>query len=106
MRRQLLTALLLASLCLPAHAANQELAVAVGRSHVVRLSDTITRVAISDPNVADVVVLPDREVLVNGKAGGTANLMVWTKSGTAVYQVTVGEDIDGLLPTLARITGS
>jgi pilus assembly protein CpaC len=106
MRHTLIKGLLLAALSLPAMALGQQLNVTVGRSEVLRLPEAITRVAISDPNVADVVVLPDREVIINGKNGGIASLMVWTKAGRQTYQVSVGQDIDGLLPTLARITGS
>lgn len=106
MRRALLTTLLLAVLTRPALATDRLLNVTIGRSEVLRLPDAIVRVAISDPAVADVVVLPDREVIVNGKSGGVASLMVWTRSGRQTYEVAVGEDIDGLLPTLTRITGS
>ena len=106
MRRSLIPTLILACAVLPAQAAGRDLQVTLGRSEVIQVQETITRVAITDPTIADVVVLPDREVLVNGKTGGVTSLMVWTKTGRQLYQVTVGQDLAGLLPTLTKITGS
>jgi pilus assembly protein CpaC len=106
MRRTLISGLLLAALSLPVLADNRQLDLRVGRSQVLRLPEAITRVAISDPAIADVVVLPDREVIVNGKRGGVTSLVIWTGTGRQTYLVSVGQDIDGLLPTLSRLTGS
>lgn len=104
--RRTLATCLLASLALPAWAFGRPLELTVGRSEVIRTTEPILRVAISDPGIADVVVLPDKEVLINGKAGGVTNLMVWTQTGRQTYRVTVDQNLDGLLPMLAKVTGS
>ncbi|MBC7545049.1 MAG: type II and III secretion system protein family protein [Candidatus Sericytochromatia bacterium] len=102
----LATTVLMSAAVPSAYAAENELHVILGRSEVVQMPEAITRVAISDPSIADVVVLPDREVLINGKAGGVTSLMVWTRSGRRTYEVSVGQDLQGLLPALTQITGS
>ena len=53
----------------------------VGRSTVLKLPAPVTRVAIADPAVADVVLLGPQEVYVLGKAVGTTNLTTWGPSG-------------------------
>jgi pilus assembly protein CpaC len=55
----------------------------VGRSTVLRLPAPVTRVAIADPVVADVVLLGPQEVYVLGKTVGTTNLTTWGHSGAA-----------------------
>src|SRR5689334_20313004 len=55
----------------------------VGKSTVLRLSSPASRVAIADPNIADVVLLGPREVYVLGKAVGTTNLTTWGQAGGA-----------------------
>ncbi len=48
-----------------------------GRSTVMPTDFNITRVAVTNPAVADVVVVQPREVLIDGKAPGTVSLIVW-----------------------------
>jgi Flp pilus assembly secretin CpaC len=52
-----------------------------GRSTVVPTDFDITRIAITDPSVADAVVVQPREILVDGKKQGTVSLIVWSASG-------------------------
>jgi len=55
----------------------------VGKSSVLRLPSPATRVAIADPNIADVVLIGPREVYVLGKAVGSTNLTTWGSKGAA-----------------------
>ena len=48
-----------------------------GRSTVVPTDFDITRVAVTNPAIADVVVVQPREMLIDGKAPGTVSLFVW-----------------------------
>lgn len=56
---------------------------AVGEQRQVAPGRALTRVAVGDPDVADVLVIRDGDgrggVLVIGKAPGTTNLMLWEK---------------------------
>src|SRR5436190_17440321 len=42
-----------------------------GRSTVIPTEFDITRIAITDPKIADAVVVQQREILIDGKAAGT-----------------------------------
>jgi len=49
----------------------------------------LTRVAIGDPEIADVDVLSTDEILIKSKRAGTTNLIVWSQQGQQVFTVTV-----------------
>ena len=48
-----------------------------GRSTVLATDFDITRIAITNPAIADAVVVQPREILIDGKAPGTVSLIVW-----------------------------
>ena len=48
-----------------------------GRSTVVPTDFDVTRIAITNPEVADAVVVQPREILIDGKKAGTVSLIVW-----------------------------
>ena len=41
----------------------------------------ITRIAVTNPAIADAVVVQPREILIDGKAPGTVSLIVWGADG-------------------------
>jgi pilus assembly protein CpaC len=49
----------------------------VGRSFVLVTEYDITRVAITNPAVADATVVEPRQIVIDGKAAGTVSLIVW-----------------------------
>jgi Flp pilus assembly secretin CpaC len=49
----------------------------VGRSYLIRSPEVITRVSVANPDVADVVVMSTHDVVVNGRAGGETDVVVW-----------------------------
>jgi Flp pilus assembly secretin CpaC len=48
-----------------------------GRSYVIQPAAAITRVAVANPDVADVVVMSRRDVVVNGRVAGETDVIVW-----------------------------
>jgi pilus assembly protein CpaC len=62
----------------------------IGESQVLEFR-WVTKIAIGNPSVADVVALSDNQVLVNGKTAGETNLFVWDKRGQHEFKVAVGE---------------
>jgi pilus assembly protein CpaC len=81
---------LLLSFSLDAAAAGpQRLAVAVNQSQLMNLPG-VQRVAIANPEIADVVVVSGSEVLLVGKTPGVTTLHVWVGSIPVSYQVEVG----------------
>src|SRR5262245_5343160 len=55
----------------------RKLRVAVGRSQVLTLADSIGTVSIADDKIADVVVATPYQVLIVGKKVGITSLVVW-----------------------------
>jgi pilus assembly protein CpaC len=56
----------------------------------------VSKVAIGNPTVADVVALSDNQVLVNSKGLGETNLFVWDKDGQHEYKVVVAQGSQNL----------
>ena len=50
---------------------------AVGRSMVLPTEFEITKVAITNPAIADATVVDQREILLDGKSAGTVSLIIW-----------------------------
>lgn len=69
------------------------LVLGVGEQRQVALGRSLSRVAVGDPDVADVLVIRDGGgrggVLVVGKAPGTTNLMLWDKGRSAPQTLTL-----------------
>ena len=67
-----------------------------GRSTVLMTDYDITRIAITDPAIADAVVVQPREVLIDGKAAGTVSLIIWGTSERRQYDVVVDPGVSTL----------
>jgi pilus assembly protein CpaC len=63
--------------------------VTAGRSTVVTTEADVTRIAITDPTIADAVVVEPREILIDGKKAGTISLIVWSDSARKSYDIVV-----------------
>jgi pilus assembly protein CpaC len=63
--------------------------VTAGRSTIVATDFSITRIAITNPEVADAVVVQPREILVDGKRAGTVSLIVWSSTERKQYDIVV-----------------
>src|SRR5262252_4724162 len=55
----------------------RDLTLLEGRGELLTFQRDVNKVAISEPKVADAVVLSPREVMVNAKRIGRATLLVW-----------------------------
>ena len=89
------------SLCsLPLAGAQQvtpTISVTVNKSMVFRLAERAKRVSVSQPDVADVVVVAPSQLLINGKAVGTTSLIVFNEKGdVANYDLMVLPDVAAL----------
>jgi pilus assembly protein CpaC len=73
----------------PAAAAAQRIPLTAGRSTVLTTDFEITRIAVTNPAVADAVVVQPREVLIDGKAPGTISLIVWGTTERRQYDIVV-----------------
>lgn len=71
--------------------ASDLLSVGVHSSRYVSMPSAITRVAIGDPNIANIVQIPAsrKEFLLVGHKSGTTSLFIWTADGSR-YEYVVG----------------
>lgn len=68
----------------------QRIDMSVGRSHPITMPALISQVSIATPDVADVVVVANREIVINAKAMGETDAIVWMENGSRVhYRVAV-----------------
>lgn len=59
--------------------------VTVGKGTVVSLKELSQRVSITDPEVAELILVSPTEILLNGKQIGTTTLIVWDKDGNRTF---------------------
>src|ERR1700722_19281701 len=66
----------------------------VGRSMVLDVGTTITRVSLTSAEIADALVTAPTQLLINGKLPGTISMFVWDKGGALKrYEVSVQRDL-------------
>jgi pilus assembly protein CpaC len=84
---------------LPAPAATAEypkISLTAGRSTVLTTEFDVTRIAITNPAIADAVVVQPREILIDGKGPGTVSLIIWGGGRRTQYDVVVDAGVLGL----------
>lgn len=81
------------------------IALTVGTGELLQFTSDVERVAISEPKIADAVVVSARDIMVNAKGPGQATLVVWeTGAAPARYDIRVTKDnfeLDGMRISLA-----
>jgi pilus assembly protein CpaC len=70
-----------------------EITLVEGRGELLTFPADVTKVAISEPKIADAIVISPREVMVNAKGPGRATLVLWvTGAEPARYEIFVTKD--------------
>ncbi len=85
----------------PAVQAATPLSVSVNESRYVQEAG-LNRVAVGNPEIADVQLLSAREFLLVGKKAGSTSLLVWGANGRQEYLVTVTGENSGLAGMIER----
>lgn len=87
--------------------ASETIDIGEGESHRFFAKGNITRVAIGDPQIADVVTLDgtNNELLVVGKKVGSTSLLVWRGGVTDTYVITVGANDAGMSNSIKQAIG-
>jgi pilus assembly protein CpaC len=75
----------------------------VGQSKVLRTRFTLTRISVADPDTADIILISDREIYINGLSPGVTNISLWGKSRFTSATVTVEADLSLLKEKLHQI---
>jgi pilus assembly protein CpaC len=63
--------------------------ITAGRSTVLTTDYEITRIAVTNPEIADATVVQPREILIDGKAAGTISLIVWGSGRRTQYDLVI-----------------
>ncbi len=78
--------------------------VTVNQSKVLWLETRSKTVSVTQPEIADVVVLAPNQLLINGKSVGTTSLIVWTeRGGITNFTLNVVPDVVGLRKQLQTL---
>jgi pilus assembly protein CpaC len=67
-----------------------------GRSALVDIGSTISRVSVTDADIADALVTSSSQLLVHGKEPGTISMFVWNTGGVRRYEIAVQRDVTRL----------
>src|SRR5690606_19271939 len=77
--------------------AERVISVAKGRSALYQHPGAIARISVGDPNVVDVQLVSEREIVVNARELGTTSLCVWDRAGGLhLFAIEVTADAPGL----------
>jgi pilus assembly protein CpaC len=74
-----------------------------GRSMVLSTDFNISRIAITNPAIADATVVQPREILIDGKAPGTISLIIWGATNRTQYDLVVEQPVTSLQQNLAML---
>jgi pilus assembly protein CpaC len=75
----------------------------MGRSRVLMMPYDVTRLAVTNPAVADAVVVAPREVLIDAKGPGATSLILWGAATRTQYDVVVETGVSALQQQLDAI---
>lgn len=78
----------------------EQIRLRVGRSHVMMADFDVTRIAVTNPVIADATRVAPREVLIDGKGPGITSLILWGGGQRLQYDVVVDS---GAPPLQAQI---
>ena len=74
----------------------------VGDSKIIN-QPGFSRVATSNPEVVEVVVTSDLELLLNAKQPGLSTINIWSLGGITTYRISVSEDYTNVEREIARL---
>src|SRR5207244_1326443 len=67
----------------------EKVQVTAGHSIVLPTEFDVTRIAVTNPAIADANVVTPREILIDGKTAGTISLIVWGDGRRVQYELIV-----------------
>lgn len=95
----LLVVALVSAAVRPGHAQTAEreilrVSLPVGRSYPIHTNVPVTRVSVATPTVADVVVIGERDLVINARAAGETDVIMWTGAERRHYRILVNPPTD------------
>ena len=77
-------------------ASYERILLTAGRSTVLATDYDVTRIAITNPAIADATVVQPREILIDGKAPGTVSLIIWGTGARKQYDIVIDPGVAAL----------
>ena len=71
----------------------RSMTITAGRGELLQFTDDTSRVSVSDPTIADAVVVSQHDVVLNGKAPGNTTILIWHGDNVSPYNITVEPDL-------------
>jgi len=83
---------------------NEKLYAIVGKTQLIKFDEPVKRISITDPSLADLVLLSPNELLLNGKKSGRTSLVFWGNSNKPVFfNMVVQQDSDAFIQAVEQI---
>ncbi|MEI8128788.1 MAG: pilus assembly protein N-terminal domain-containing protein [bacterium] len=83
---------------------NEKLYAIVGKTQLIKFDEPVKRISITDPSLADLVLLSSKELLLNGKKSGRTSLVFWGPSDKPVFfNMIVQQDTDAFMQAVEQI---
>ena len=80
------------------------LRVMVGKSLLINTSERLKRISVTDPNIADALVVTPTQVLVHGRAPGEVSLLIWDElERSRSFDLRVDVDVTAAAEEMHRI---
>lgn len=90
--------------CLSGTAVSADIVLGRGESRILPVQH-LSRVAVADPEIADVLVINNTDLLITAKSLGTTTLHLWEKSGRTSYSLRVVTNTADLARELQDLIG-
>lgn len=86
---------------------NEKLYAVVGKTQLIKFDEPVKRISITDPSLADLVLLSPKELLLNGKKAGRTSLLFWGSSEKPVFfNMVVQQDTDSVIQAINQVAPS
>lgn len=83
---------------------NEKLYAVAGKTQLIKFDEPVKRISITDPSLADLVLLSPKELLLNGKKAGRTSLIFWGDSNKPVFfNMIVQQDTDAFMQAVNQI---
>lgn len=83
---------------------NEKLYAVCGKTQLIKFDEPVKRISITDPSLADLVLLSPKELLLNGKKTGRTSLVFWGTSEKPVFfNMIVQQDTDAFMQAVDQI---
>lgn len=83
---------------------NEKLFAVMGKTQLIKFDEPVKRISITDPSLADLILLSPKELLLNGKKTGRTSLIFWGESDKPVFfNLIVQQDTDAVMQAIEKV---